>query len=133
MKKTAANYIYISFFDYGANIKSMTPYVWLVRPTLKTTPIWWECNRRRWEQTDDSNFKVVFSEPLLPHNLQFMVVGIGSATYDQIEYDLAFTMEGALGLVGGTMGLFLGFSSLSGVEIAYYLAKYRVIQVTVFF
>ena len=52
------------------------------------------------------------------------MVGIGSATYDQIEYDLAFTMEGALGLVGGTMGLFSGFSVLSGVEIVYYLAKY---------
>ena len=33
-------------------------------------------------------------------------------------------MEGALGLVGGTMGLFSGFSLLSGVEIVYYLAKY---------
>ena len=33
-------------------------------------------------------------------------------------------MKGALGLVGGTMGLFSGFSLLSGVEIVYYLAKY---------
>ena len=53
------------------------------------------------------------------------MVGIGSATYDQIEYDLAFTMEGALGLVRGTMGLFSGFSVLSGVEIIFYLAKYK--------
>ena len=60
----------------------------------------------------------------LPYNLQVVMVGIGSATYDQIEYDLAFTMEGALGLIGGTMGLFSGFSVLSGVEIFYYLAKY---------
>ena len=60
----------------------------------------------------------------MPYNLQVVLVGIGSATYDQIEYDLAFTMEGALGLVGGTMGLFSGFSILSGVEIVYYLAKY---------
>ena len=52
------------------------------------------------------------------------MVGIGSATYDQIEYDLAFTLEGALGLVGGTMGLFSGFSVLSGVEIVFYLAKF---------
>ena len=61
---------------------------------------------------------------ILPYNLQVVLVGIGSATYDQIEYDLAFTLEGALGLVGGTMGLFSGFSILSGVEIVYYLAKY---------
>ena len=60
----------------------------------------------------------------MPYDLQVVLVGIGSATYDQIEYDLAFTMEGALGLVGGTMGLFSGFSVLSGVEIVYYLAKY---------
>ena len=67
---------------------------------------------------------MILSEMSLPYNLQVVMVGIGSATYDQIEYDLAFTMEGALGLVGGTMGLFSGFSILSGAEIVYYLAKY---------
>ena len=67
---------------------------------------------------------MILSEMSLPYNLQVVMVGIGSATYDQIEYDLAFTMEGALGLVGGTMGLFSGFSILSGVENIYYLAKY---------
>ena len=60
----------------------------------------------------------------MPYNLQVIMVGIGSATYNHIEYDLAFTMEGALGLIGCTMGLFSGFSILSGVEIVYYLAKY---------
>ena len=69
-------------------------------------------------------FFTILSELPLPYNLQVVMVGIGSATYDQIEYDLAFTMEGALGLVGGTMGLFSGFSVLSGIEIIYYLAKY---------
>ena len=33
------------------------------------------------------------------------------------------TTEAALGLIGGTMGLFTGFSILSGVEIIYYFAK----------
>ena len=60
----------------------------------------------------------------MPYSLQVVLIGVGSAAYDKIEYDLAFTMEGALGLVGGTMGLFSGFSVLSGVEIIYYLAKY---------
>ena len=32
------------------------------------------------------------------------------------------TLEGQLGLIGGTMGLLTGFSVLSGVEILYYLA-----------
>ena len=60
----------------------------------------------------------------MSYSLQVVLIGVGSATYDQIEYDLAFTMEGALGLVGGTMGLFSGFSVLSGVEIIYYHSKY---------
>ena len=51
------------------------------------------------------------------------MVGIGSATYDQIEYDLAFTLEGALGLVGGTMGLLTGFSIISGIEVVFFLLK----------
>ena len=34
------------------------------------------------------------------------------------------TMEAALGLVGGTMGLLTGFSILSGVEIIYYVLKF---------
>ena len=75
-------------------------------------------------QNDENRFSQFVSETILPYDLQVVLVGIGSATYDQIEYDLAFTMEGALGLVGGTMGLFSGFSVLSGVEIVYYLAKY---------
>ena len=36
------------------------------------------------------------------------------------------TLEAALGLVGGTMGLFTGFSVLSGIEIIFFLAKFVV-------
>ena len=34
------------------------------------------------------------------------------------------TLEGALSLIGGTMGLLTGFSILSGVEIVYFLLKF---------
>ena len=34
------------------------------------------------------------------------------------------TLESALGLIGGTMGLLTGFSILSGVEIIYYVIKF---------
>ena len=34
------------------------------------------------------------------------------------------TLVGALGLIGGTMGLFTGFSILSGIEILYFVAKF---------
>ena len=33
-------------------------------------------------------------------------------------------MEGALSLVGGTMGLLTGFSILSGVEIVYFIIRF---------
>ena len=34
------------------------------------------------------------------------------------------TLVGAIGLIGGTMGLFTGFSILSGIEILYFVAKF---------
>ena len=34
------------------------------------------------------------------------------------------TLVGQLGLIGGTMGLFTGFSILSGIEIIYFAAKF---------
>ena len=64
-----------------------------------------------------------------------------TATFDEIEKDVKViadatvtenychhcvkvTMEAALGLAGGTMGLLIGFSILSGVEIIYYVLKF---------
>ena len=40
------------------------------------------------------------------------------------HHSVKVTMEAALGLVGGTMGLLTGFSILSGVEIVYYVLKF---------
>ena len=34
------------------------------------------------------------------------------------------TVEAQLGLIGGTMGLFTGFSLVSGVEIIYFLLRF---------
>ena len=34
------------------------------------------------------------------------------------------TEEALLGLIGGTMGLFTGFSILSGIEILYFTARF---------
>ena len=56
--------------------------------------------------------------------VQFVKIYLATATYDEIEKDEKVTTEAALGLIGGTMGLFTGFSILSGVEIIYYLAKF---------
>ena len=48
----------------------------------------------------------------------------GAATYDEIEKDVKVTLEAALGLIGGTMGLLTGFSILSAVEIIYFVVKF---------
>ena len=47
-----------------------------------------------------------------------------TATFDEIERDKKMTLEGQLGLIGGTMGLLTGFSILSAVEILYFAIKF---------
>ena len=53
-----------------------------------------------------------------------MHIFFDSPTFDKVQKDAKVTLVGALGLIGGTMGLFTGFSILSGIEILYYLAKF---------
>ena len=48
---------------------------------------------------------------------------LDSSTYDEIERDVKNSFEDQLGVLGGTMGLFTGFSILSGVEIIFFLVK----------
>ena len=64
----------------------------------------------------------------------------GTSTFDRVEKDVKVyivvvhtktmnldfkvTLVGQLGLIGGTMGLFTGFSILSGIEIFYFTAKF---------
>ena len=43
--------------------------------------------------------------------------------YFYLYYISKVTLEGALSLIGGTMGLLTGFSILSGVEIVYFMIK----------
>ena len=47
-----------------------------------------------------------------------------TATFDVVEKDVKITIEGQLGLIGGTMGLLTGFSIISGVEIIYFMIKF---------
>ena len=46
-----------------------------------------------------------------------------TGTYDEIERDVKVTINAQLGLIGGTMGLFTGFSLLSAVEIIYFIGR----------
>ena len=51
------------------------------------------------------------------------LIYFGEATFDQIEKDTKMTMETMVGVIGGTMGLFTGFSIISGVEICYFVTR----------
>ena len=48
--------------------------------------------------------------------LEAVYIYFDTATYDEIVMDVSYTLEDQLGVVGGTMGLFTGFSILSGVK-----------------
>ena len=58
------------------------------------------------------------------HQLQVVQIYFDTATYDEIVKDVSVTLADQLGAIGGTMGLFAGFSFLSAVEVLYFLVKY---------
>jgi hypothetical protein len=60
-----------------------------------------------------------------PTQLELHNVNIyfSSPTFDKITKDQRANFETKLSAIGGTMGLFTGFSILSGVEIFYFLFK----------
>ena len=61
----------------------------------------------------------------MQHTLQLKFVRIyfDSPTFDRITKDKAFKIVEMLSAIGGTMGLFTGFSIISAVEIIYYATK----------
>ena len=64
------------------------------------------------------------SNSTIPYQpLQVVRIYFNTATYDVFEVDVKVTLEGQLSVIGGTMGLFAGFSILSGVEIIYYCIR----------
>jgi hypothetical protein len=56
--------------------------------------------------------------------LQLIHIYFDTNTYDKINRSLKLSLEGQLGLIGGTMGLFTGFSILSGIEMIYFALKF---------
>ena len=56
-------------------------------------------------------------------NLRLVRIYFDTATFDDIERDKKIKMEAQLSLIGGTMGLFSGFSIISGIEIVFFVAK----------
>ena len=56
--------------------------------------------------------------------MKIVQIYFNTATYDDIKKDVKISLEAQLGLVGGTMGLFTGFSILSMVEIIYFVLRF---------
>ena len=57
-------------------------------------------------------------------NLRLVRIYFDTATFDDIERDEKIKTEAQLSLIGGTMGLFSGFSIISGIEIIFFLGKF---------
>ena len=57
-------------------------------------------------------------------NLRLVRIYFDTATFDDIERDEKIKTEAQVSLIGGTMGLFSGFSIISGIEIIFFLAKF---------
>ena len=58
--------------------------------------------------------------------LQVIEIYFDTATFDEIKKDVSVTVEAQLGVIGGTLGLFAGFSILSAVELLYFCLKFMV-------
>ena len=57
-------------------------------------------------------------DPLQPFWFYF-----DTETFEKVTKDRKTTVEAMISLVGGTMGLFTGFSIFSAIEILYFIAK----------
>ena len=62
--------------------------------------------------------------PLPYHPLQVVQIYFWTATYDEIVNDVSVSLGDQISAIGGTMGLFAGFSILSAVEIIYFILKF---------
>ena len=63
----------------------------------------------------------IAANPFTP--LRVVQIFFATATYDENVKDVSVTLADQFGAIGGTMGLFAGFSFLSALEIVYYLMK----------
>ena len=55
--------------------------------------------------------------------LELVQIFFDTASFDEIERDEKSNFETQISNIGGTMGLFTGFSIISGIEIIYFAVK----------
>ena len=56
--------------------------------------------------------------------LELVQIFFDTASFDEIELDVKTNFETQISTIGGTMGLFTGFSIISGIELIYFAAKF---------
>ena len=65
----------------------------------------------------------ISGEKMADSKLDVIWIYFDTASFDEIERDQKIKFEAQLSLIGGTMGLFTGFSILCGVEIICFVVK----------
>ena len=55
--------------------------------------------------------------------LELVQIFFDTTSFDEIERDEKTNFETQISTIGGTMGLFTGFSIISGIEIIYFAVK----------
>ena len=63
-------------------------------------------------------------------DLQFVRIYFDTPTFDRITKDEKVKFVDILSAIGGTMGLFTGFSIISGMEILYF--SYKLVKKVIF-
>ena len=56
--------------------------------------------------------------------LKLVQIFFDTASFDEVERDKEIKLTNQISLIGGTMGLFTGFSIISGIELIYFAAKF---------
>ena len=63
------------------------------------------------------------SDPPINTELKYVRIYFKTPTFDVITKDKAAKLFDKMSTIGGTMGLFTGFSIISGIEIIYFIIK----------
>ena len=66
----------------------------------------------------------ILSDSSVTYEPQVINIYFETGSFDEIEKGRKVTLEAQLGVIGGTMGLFTGFSLVSAVEIVYFVIRF---------
>ena len=115
-------YADVDFVDYNVSENSKSRN--LLKSLIKDYESYKKSRVKSFEIIHDYDRLLTVPKPY--ERLRVVQIYFDTATYDNIEKDVSVTLADQLGVIGGTMGLFAGFSFLSALEIIYYAVKYLI-------